>query len=328
MTKSIKRPIFVGAITAIFLAFTFSSSAFAGSYDVVTSTGYDITNVGFTPDGVPGTCKGFSFYLTNPAPASGKTFALYSFPDSVTDISLLGNYFLLAINTANIDSPIYTCFDNTNILIAEVDSSGTGNAQVVCFDLGSCSHTDVATIGIRLATVNIIPPVIPSVVSINCSKFIYTNHTSESVCNTAYVSGYVLATNPHPDLQLSQSCIQSVNDYGTYKSVGSEVCSTPFVKPPDPANDNCGFDILAPTSWVSCLFIPTDSNFSDLKLKYDNFLKGSAIGQVTGLFTNLVFSTSEILARGSNDAQSKTCLGPHINFMYVPLTGLAHGYIQ
>jgi len=314
MTKSIKRPLLVGAIAAI-LALGFIPSASAVGYDVTSLTDFDVTGVGITPAGVPGSCQGLSFYLTNPAPASGKVYAVYVFDDSVTSVSDLVNSFQSVISVANDNLPVYTCSSFKNLLISEVNATGSGNDLVVCFDLATCIHRDVVTIGKRLFSSNVVPVAPATVVLKNCSKFIYRDFTSRTVCNTSFNPSYSLAANPDTTKQLSKSCIQKVNDYTTYKTVLTETCSTAYVAP-IVLNDSCDFDILAPTSWVRCLFIPTEKNFDDINKTYTDFLAQGALGQIIGAGQNIVMPITQVLFRGSNDAQSRTCLGVSVNFLY------------
>jgi len=314
MTKSIKRLFLVGAITAI-ISIGFIPLASAVTYDVTTVSNFDVSGVGVTPPGVPGSCEGLSFYLTNPAPSSGKTFALFVFGDNETSLSNLANSFNRVFNSANSNLPVYTCSSFDNILLTEVASTGSGNNQTVCFNLSECAHRDVATIGNRLFASNVEPVVIPPVVVKNCSKFIYTDYTSRTICNSAYFPSYTLAINPDTTKTLSQSCIQKVNDYTTYKTVVSETCSSPYVAPII-LNDSCDFDILAPTSWVRCLFVPTEKNFADIKVAYSEFLTEGALGQIIGAGQNIISPIGQVLWRGTNDAQSRTCLGVRINFLY------------
>jgi hypothetical protein len=89
--------------------------------------------------------------------------------------------------------------------------------------------------------------------------------------------------------------------------------------PPTPiTNDSCGFDILAPTSWVSCLFIPTQADLTSLMFRLNYKLSGSGIGQIKD-FANTLISPIRTTWASSDEG----CLGVPVDFDYVITGGAA-----
>jgi hypothetical protein len=323
MTKSIKRPILVGAISVIFTMFLpmgMASAAVITDYSLpITSIdGFVISSLSLVPPNYPNSAgSGIIFRVTAPAPAANKAYVFYQFADdaSLSDWSANRNYQTTsALNNSVIwdgGIPGYSWpFFKENILIAEVNTNGSSSSYDWCMDLTSCSYNIVATIGT--------PPVLietpPSESFVLKDSYSYYVGQSIVETRTGLAGGAIL---PYTGSQtITNTCKTTFKDYGTYTTQVSQTCTEPAIAVEPPLDDDCGFKLLAPTSWVICIFVPTQAQLNSLFTSFDNKLSDSGIGEVLDYGSTLISPITSTWA-----SSSEGCAGVPLDIEYTIISG-------
>ena len=258
--------------------------------------GVTITALTTYTAGTPNSSPGLVFRMTAPTPSGSKVYAFYQYPDGATDYKDINafNY----IRETSMDYELVKSlpggyvqgFTYNNILIFEVDKIDT---NTFCFDLNSCSHKMIGSIGTPPLTFAQTTPG-PDVFT---EKDVYDYFINGELVQsrTGPKGGPAL---PYTGTGTPDNvCIRNINDFGTYVTLKKQTCASPVVaKPQDfektngnglDANGNCNFSLTNPTSWVKCIFVPTDLNTPTQKMKtaFDATFLGTATGVVSDLFS-------------------------------------------
>ena len=288
-------------LLVLILAPIFSFTGIAASSAAITPVTFPVSTIdGITITSLstylnePNSTNGLVFRMTAPTPPTGKAYAFYKYINGATNYKDINSFTYLRLNSMDneiVMSPIANSsyvqgFTYNNILIFEVDKIDANN---VCSDLNTCTHTLIGSIGT--------PPL--TFASTTPEADIFT----EKVVYDYYINGVLMQSRIGPKdgpvLPYTGSgtpnnvCVKKINDFGTYTTLKSQICTTPLVATPDSfdkgldADGSCGFSLTNPTSWVKCIFVPTDLNtpVQRMKKSFDATFLGTATGVVSDLFS-------------------------------------------
>jgi hypothetical protein len=294
-----------------FTGIAVSSAAIIAWNPIITKIdGIEINSFGYNePPGIPNSAPGYIFRMTAPTPPENKVYAFYSYPQTDTDYKNVQRYqwhsdtALDNVLLRNLvpNSTYFAGFNYPDIAIFLIEKLDT---NTYCYDLNTCTHELVATIGT--------PPITFASTTPGVDVF------TEKVVYDYYINGVLMQsrTGPKDGPVLpytgsgtpNNTCIKKINDFGTYTTLKSQICTTPLVATPDSfdkgldSDGSCGFSLTNPTSWVKCIFVPTDLNtpVQRMKQSFDATFLGTATGVVSDLFSPFKSWVS---------AQKPPCLG-------------------
>jgi hypothetical protein len=277
-----------------------SSAAIIASNPVISKMdGIEINSFGYNePPGIPNSAPGYIFRMTAPTPPGNKVYGFYSYPQTDTDYKNVERYQWHA--DTELDNVLLRNLVPNNSYVAGFQYPDIAiflieklDANTYCADLNTCSHELVATIGNPPTSLN----------STSDPDDVVVDAFTEKVSYDYYRDGVLIQSRVGPkggpvlpytgSGTVDNTCIKKYNDFTNYITIIGQTCSTPLVPTPDELDKgldpdgSCGFSLTNPTSWVKCIFVPTDLNTPVQKMKksFDSTFLGTATGVVSDLFS-------------------------------------------